>query len=127
MSWGDASLPVRATPLTLRARKCSRHEHREAVARCPSCKAFFCRECVQEHEGQLICAACLTRGAQQRPVRAASVWKSGLQHALSLGAGVTLAWLFFYLLGTVLLSIPADVHEGTFWERGSGEAHGGEE
>ena len=31
----------------------------------------------------------------------------------SVGLGV--AWLFFYLLGTTLLSIPSRYHEGTVW------------
>jgi hypothetical protein len=30
-------------------------------------------------------------------------------------AGLLMAWLFFYVLGRTLLSIPVAVHDGTLW------------
>ena len=36
------------------------------MARCPSCRDFFCGECITEHSGKLICAACLARGSAER-------------------------------------------------------------
>jgi len=38
---------------------CVIHPDRQSVARCPSCKQFFCSECITEHEGKLTCASCL--------------------------------------------------------------------
>jgi len=32
--------------------------------------------------------------------------------------GLLVAWLFFYLIGSALLSIPASFHEGELWQRG---------
>src|SRR5438132_254763 len=48
----------------LARQRCLNHLNREAVARCPECKRFFCRECVTEHEDRLICAACLKKLAK---------------------------------------------------------------
>lgn len=93
--------------------KCKRHALREAVARCPSCKGFFCRECITEHDDKVICSDCLQKisGMTARPaVRLRWAARSG--GAL---AGLFLLWISFYYLGQLLLSIPSDFHEGTFW------------
>jgi hypothetical protein len=94
-----------------------RHDSREAIARCPSCGGFFCRECVVEHDGRLVCSTCLQKVA----TAAAAVPKiSWFARAVQVG-GVTLTvfvtWLLFYALGSTLVHIPPDVHEGTFWKR----------
>lgn len=93
--------------------KCKRHALREAVARCPECKGFFCRECVTEHEDRVICSDCLVKLSEKKmkkPLRFRWVLR---------GAGVVtgffILWLFFYYLGQMLLSIPSDFHEGTLW------------
>ena len=39
--------------------RCFNHMLREAVACCPECRRYFCRECVTEHEDKVLCAACL--------------------------------------------------------------------
>ena len=41
--------------------RCFHHSHREAVARCPECRQFYCRECVTEHDYRVICATCLKK------------------------------------------------------------------
>lgn len=89
------------------------HEFREAVARCPVCRNAYCRECVTEHEGRVICAPCLriilsTRGAGRR--RFLRFFAAALPVA-----GLLLAWIVFYGVGRVLMSIPASVHDGTAW------------
>jgi hypothetical protein len=103
---------------SLAEQRCLHHPQREAVARCPACRQFFCRECVAEHSGRMVCAACLRkllRGAEARRFR----WQSlvGLGQAL---AGLLVAWLFFYSVGRLLLTIPESFHPGTFWS-GRGE------
>jgi len=100
-------------PSVLRQR-CFHHDFREAVARCPNCMRFFCRECITEHEDRVICADCLRKlvAAQVRP-------RSRTHRAFGLllpAAGLLIAWIFFYAIGRTLLLIPASVHDGTVWE-----------
>lgn len=99
----------------LHARRCVRHPAREAAARCPGCGEFFCRECVVEHDGKLLCSACLTRAVasrgQQRE-RFASVWR-----ATSTVAAVVVLWVLFYWMGLALLRVPPDFHDGTVWKK----------
>jgi hypothetical protein len=97
-------------------RQCLNHAHREAVARCPECGRFYCRECVAEHEDRLLCAGCIRKlvespGGQGRWALA---WPG---RAAALGLSLVIGWLAFYLAGRVLLSIPASVHDGTLWQR----------
>ncbi len=97
------------------AQRCLNHSDREAAARCPECGGFFCRECITEHDERVICSACLARlsiPAEEKKERSGLI---GV--ALRLFTGVLCAWLFFYLVGWLLLSIPSSFHEGTFWER----------
>ncbi len=93
--------------------RCLNHSLREAVARCPECGRFFCRECITEHEGRVLCAACLRQRVQPRFTRRRGLvwaWRS-----VQFLAGLFTVWLFFYLLGGQLLSIDSAVHEGTVW------------
>jgi len=95
------------TPIHLQ--RCFHHAQREAVARCPACGRFFCRECVSEHEGRLLCASCLRRQSST-PVRTSKLPAPLLRSGAVL-VGFMLAWLFFYSLGAVLIQITAGVHE----------------
>ena len=93
--------------------RCKRHAQREAVARCPECKGFFCRECVTEHDDKVICSDCLlklTGKSKKRSMRFR--WALRVAGAF---AGLFILWLSFYYLGQLLLSIPAEFHEGTLW------------
>ena len=95
-------------------RQCLNHAAREAVARCPECGHFYCRECVAEHEDRVICAACLRKllRSTEKPRRPAGAW---LARGTLFCGSLTLGWLAFYVLGKILLSIPASVHDGTLW------------
>src|SRR3954463_10812542 len=100
------SLPVMPSPggVALHPRRGARHSTREAAARCPACGEFFCRECVVEHDGKLLCAACLAKRAttgEKRRRRLASV-----RRVLQTVAGGLALWLVFYWLGALLLKIP---------------------
>lgn len=100
---------------SLAAQRCLNHALREAVARCPECRQFYCRECITEHDDRVICATCLkklTRPGFRERIRLA--WLAGWTQAL---LGVLAGWLFFYLVGRVLLAIPSDFHEGTVWKQ----------
>ena len=94
--------------------RCLNHSFREAVARCPECRRFFCRECVTEHEDRLICAVCLRR--LSRPAAARRVPWAGLLVTGEFAVGVLATWLFFYAVGRNLLAIPDSFHEGTVWK-----------
>ena len=99
---------------TVATRKCVRHEPREAVARCPSCGEHFCRECVVEHAGVLLCSACLadklTAGDPGRRGRG----QRAREWTLTAGS-LLLLWVVFYGFGQFLKLVPPTVHEGTVW------------
>jgi hypothetical protein len=88
--------------------RCSNHASREAVARCPECRRYFCRECISEHEDRAICAFCLKR-LGTKPVRRYRLAR--LTPFIQILVGVLLLWSSFYLLGKVLLTIPSSFHE----------------
>ena len=93
--------------------RCFQHSSREAVARCPECRRFFCRECVTEHDGRLLCAACLKSTAHVPLTQ-----RSGFIRIVRLGQvtfGLLVTVFFFYVLGRQLLSIPSSFHDGTVW------------
>ena len=109
-------VPAPSSPATgLHTRRCARHTTREAAARCPACGEFFCRECVIEHHGQLLCAACLARrtaAAAQRRQRFL-----GVRRAVRLAAGAVALWLVFYWAGVLVRKIPPAAHDGTVWKQ----------
>jgi len=104
-----------ASGVGLHARRCARHPEREAAARCPACREFFCRECVIEHEGKLLCASCLAKTAVAGTRRREQL--AALRRAVEATAGVVVLWLAFYAIGALLLKIPAAVHDGTVWKK----------
>jgi hypothetical protein len=63
-----------------------------------------------EHDGRILCAACLKKLAMSR--QPASVRWSWLAFSASPVIGFLIAWLFFFYLGQWLLSIPTSLHEG---------------
>jgi hypothetical protein len=94
--------------------RCLNHSAREAVARCPECGQYFCRECVTEHQDRVICAGCL-----QKLGRGSAGGRVRFQRVLVAGgclAGVLTAWLCFYAVGRGLLAIPDSFHAGTLWQ-----------
>ncbi|MBN1672113.1 MAG: rhomboid family protein [Kiritimatiellae bacterium] len=100
-------------PLDIARQRCFNHLQREAVARCPECRRFFCRECVTEHQDRVLCAGCLarlTRKQEQRRRALRSVF-AGLRAA----GGFFLLWFLFYCAGRALLRSPSEFHEGTLW------------
>jgi uncharacterized paraquat-inducible protein A len=101
--------------LELARQRCTNHAHREAVARCPECSRFFCRECATEHDGRVLCAACLAKLA--KPPLARRLRLAALGRLVMLVLGFALAWAFFNLCGRVLLAIPSSFHNATFLEQ----------
>ncbi len=96
-------------------RRCFHHASRLAAARCPQCERFYCRECVTEHLGRVICATCLKGlvGADSARRRIFG----GLCRLAACAAGLLVTWMVFYHLGRVLLLLPSSFHEGTLWSQ----------
>jgi hypothetical protein len=103
--------PTLGSAPALSTRRCVRHSAREAAARCPSCRVFFCRECVVEHKGRVLCADCLTKANRvaEAPRRR---WRE-VRRASGMLTAAVVAWLSFYGLGLLLLKIPPSLHEDT--------------
>ncbi len=99
--------------MNLAARRCLVHSDREAAARCPSCHQYYCRECVVEHDTQFLCAACLQRAIEAggTPTSALFDWLSPLRLLL----GFAGAYVSFYLIERILLLIPVNVYNGTWF------------
>ncbi len=99
----------------VQSQRCLFHAMREAVARCPECGSSYCRECIAEHEGRIICATCLQRllrpaaPAPRRWGRAARMLAGSL-------CGVLLGWLAFYGIGRLLMTLPSAFHEAAIWQ-----------
>jgi hypothetical protein len=95
-------------------RRCAHHAHREAAARCPQCERFFCRECIAEHDGRVLCANCLALSGRHKARR-----RSFLRRIIPLvqvSLGLLLLWSSFFYLGQALIALPDQFHEGTVWQ-----------
>ncbi|MDF9833517.1 hypothetical protein M2103_001744 [Ereboglobus sp. PH5-5] len=117
----------------MRRLRCTRHSEREAAACCAECGLPFCRECVSEYEGRLLCAACLEKIVANAKADADgsnrglfALTADSVKRAASLAAGVAWLWLCFYLAGLLIEKLPQSVHEGTVWAQAAEEALGEE-
>jgi hypothetical protein len=97
----------------LAQRRCFNHVIREAVARCPECGRYFCRECVTEHADRVLCASCLGKKIKSSATRRSGL--NGLIQIVQFLLGAMVLWIFFYYLGQILLSLPSSFHEGSIW------------
>lgn len=105
-------MPMQALAL----QRCSNHLDREAVARCPECGRFYCRECITEHEERVLCAACLQSLVRQRAAPRRNRWLAQSLPLANALVGLVVAWICFFLLGRLLVSIPSQFHS-RLWER----------
>jgi len=97
----------------LAQQRCFNHALREAAARCPACAHFYCRECITEHEGRVICSACLVR-----LTNAAESGKrrfGGVMAVAQFLIGFLVIWMFFYWVGDLLSSVATSRHGTTLW------------
>jgi hypothetical protein len=99
---------------TVAQQRCFNHAFREAAALCPSCKRFFCRECITEHDDRILCTACLKALKSARPVKRRSF--VGLKRVAQCVAGIVIAWFFFFLFGQMLVQLPDSFHDGSVWQ-----------
>lgn len=110
----------------LNRQRCLHHSERQAVARCPECSRFFCRECIAEHDDRVLCAGCLKKLAapQAQPKFGPLTWRMLVQWT-QVACGVFVIWLFFYFCGRILVAIPSKFHDGSVWNMDFNQ--GGEE
>lgn len=98
---------------------CAVHPERPATARCPSCHAFFCGECITEHHGKLVCASCLARAVNAERSEARSGRSRFRFHPaawLQMALAIALSWAVWYAFAQFLGDIPDAFHDGTIWE-----------
>jgi hypothetical protein len=97
---------------SLALQRCLNHSAREAVARCPECGQFYCRECITEHDERVICASCLHKLVQavEKPVRR----RWNLWPIFQSAAGVVVAFLVFYSAARMLVVLPEKFIEDMF-------------
>jgi hypothetical protein len=88
---------------------CWNHEAREAVCRCPACRRSYCRECVSEHEGRLLCAVCLS-GVAARSEAGAGVFGK-LAPLGMIAAAILIAWLAYWAAGASLIGVIRRLHQ----------------
>ena len=93
--------------------RCNYHGNREAAAMCARCHKPYCRECVTEHEGRVLCTGCLALPA----ARAARRFRPGLVllSSCTLLASLLGLVLLFTLLGKTLLNLPSEAYPETVW------------
>ena len=105
----EAALPpLVAPPPRLSARRCRRHPARDAAARCVECGGDYCRECVSEHDGRLLCVTCLEKAAKGGEKDAPR--SGGARRLLTAGVAALILWLLFYSLGIALVQTSIDGH-----------------
>ncbi len=99
----------------LASRRCRHHFNRAAVARCPGCSEYFCRECVTEHEDRVLCVNCLQRlHHAESSTRHSWRW---LVRLLGCAVSVTFLWLVWYGVGQMLLALPDTFHDGLLGQK----------
>lgn len=87
--------------------RCFHHALREAAVQCPSCKRFFCRECVTEHAGRMICVNCVAALSRKDETTART---ARIRWTAMAAVGIVIAWIVFYYLGQTLARIPSEFH-----------------
>ena len=97
--------------MKLNRQQCVLHPERGAVARCPVCKRFYCRECITEHDGQVLCRRCLLRQVEDADKEQSFMDRHGAvlritSRPLLAAAGVLLLWLIFVTIGSMLMRFP---------------------
>ena len=96
--------------ISISRQRCYNHAAREAAARCPACRRFFCRECVSEHQHRLLCAVCLGQLRADSTPRTRELL-APLAHAGRLAGALVLLWLIFLVYGQFMLLLPSQFHD----------------
>jgi hypothetical protein len=70
---------------------------------------------VTEHEGRVVCAACLKKALGTR-AESRHTFRRLLTASLPIAA-LLIAWWLFYGIGRFLMTITAPVHDGSAWSK----------
>lgn len=97
------------------SQRCLNHFDREAIARCVECGGFFCRECITEHDGRILCGSCLQKIVAPDAKRTGRFLGGFAGPVLAGSIGMLVAWYCFYTIGTNLLSMPSEFHPESLW------------
>ena len=81
----------------LKHKRCFNHADREASARCPSCKNDFCRECITEHDGKMLCVNCLKAATKKKKSQKKII--TPIIYTLLFAGALILTFLCFVWLG----------------------------
>jgi hypothetical protein len=92
----------------LAERRCVLHPEREAAVRCVGCRRYYCRECVTENSGRMLCAHC-----QRQEKRTEATPSSAVRWGVLSLLGILTAWALFYYVGMQFARIPSVFHGGT--------------
>ncbi len=95
----------------LKHTRCEYHGDREAAARCPECSGFFCRECVTEHNGRMLCLKCLRKNLDS--LRGKGKGLGFYMMAAAFLISMMSSWYFFFQISVFLASIPQKYHDGS--------------
>ncbi len=95
--------------------KCYNHASREAVARCPQCSHYFCRECITEHDDVIMCAICLEKASNSTKQK--GHFLSHLIVVMLCSFSFFVLWLIFYYFGQQINAIPDGFHKETLWNK----------
>ena len=98
--------------MTPTLRICFTHPQREAVARCRGCGRAFCRECVTEHSGRLMCTRCLAAEAKSGPALSPALRNAVVAACLCAGS-LTLGGLLLHATTRNLGRVPSSFHDGS--------------
>lgn len=93
-------------------KRCRNHAQREAAGRCPECERFFCRECLTEHQGRVLCASCLAGGDADST--RSRVPLAALARTVQLVVALMVLWIFFTSFGRAILLVPDTFHEDVY-------------
>jgi len=84
--------------------RCHNHGEREAAGRCVACRRMYCRECVSEYDGRLLCAQCLAGQREHADVPR----RRGLPLLpFQLAAGLLVLTGVFYGAGSLMTVAPS--------------------
>jgi hypothetical protein len=98
---------------TLISQRCLNHASREAVARCPECTRFFCRECITEHDDRVLCASCLKKLARTPLTRRPAF--ANFIRLCQCAIAILAVWFFFFVIGEKLSREPNTFHKDALW------------
>jgi hypothetical protein len=94
---------------TFATRRCFIHANREAASLCVTCRRSFCRECVVDHEGRLMCNACLAKATKRPATRESRL--AILTGPINILCAVVLCWFVFYMVGRGFLLLEPVRHQ----------------